>query len=657
MHLPIRKFFRTDLKSLKITDTLDQFSEAISILDNKGFVIFINTALAKLLNVDRETWLAEKRTPPFPVKAGQTIETEITFTLPRFLASIDCSILPVDGKSFLLARVRDISMEREKELEIQNGLERYKLAFQCAQDGLWDWDLQSNKIFLSMEWKSMIGVLYNEISDNPEEWFKRVHDDDINRLKSTLFSHLNGDTEHFECHYRLLHKDFSYRWMLCRGTALRDTKKKAYRITGMQVDITNHKQSEEQLVEALDDLKFALASEKVLFEELDKKNKELTELSITDGLTKLFNHRYLQERFDFEFNRAKRYGISLSCLLIDIDHFKQINDTYGHQYGDYVLRELSRLFKTLSRDVDICGRYGGEEFMIITNLSIDDAMKFGTRINKSVAGHTFADNNIVTCVTVSIGVAEYKSDIKTKHELIEHTDTALYQAKHEGRNCIRQWREQEETEEIAIDRFSINDLKDKFTQLSNKMRTTYIDSTNALVNAIDAKDHYTREHSQNVSRYAAMLGTALKLPEKVIETLRNASLLHDVGKIGIPQEILIKKEKLNSEEYELLKQHPVIGINILKDVKFLEKETPIILHHHERVDGKGYPHGLKGYEIPLGARILAVVDSYDAMTTDREYQKKISKEEALEELKRCSGKQFSQEIVDAFVKAMSMEED
>jgi HD-GYP domain-containing protein (c-di-GMP phosphodiesterase class II) len=150
-----------------------------------------------------------------------------------------------------------------------------------------------------------------------------------------------------------------------------------------------------------------------------------------------------------------------------------------------------------------------------------------------------------------------------------------------------------------------------------------------------------------------MLGQAMNLSEKSVETLRSAALLHDVGKIGIPQEILIKKERLTPEEFELIKQHPVIGINILKDVTLLEKEIPVILHHHERFDGKGYPHGLKSNEIPLGARILSVADAYDAMTTDRVYQKKMSQEEAFAELLRCSGKQFSPEVVDTFIAGMA----
>ena len=176
-------------------------------------------------------------------------------------------------------------------------------------------------------------------------------------------------------------------------------------------DITARKKAEEkQLEAALSDLKFALASEKVLLDELDKKNKELIELSITDGLTGLYNHRFIQERFEFEFKRTKRYGGHLACMMIDIDHFKSINDTYGHQFGDLVLREIAGIIQSRSREVDICGRYGGEEFMIITNVILEYAMTFATKIHAAIDQHRFMADDKSVHVTVSIGLADFRED-------------------------------------------------------------------------------------------------------------------------------------------------------------------------------------------------------------------------------------------------------
>jgi diguanylate cyclase (GGDEF)-like protein/putative nucleotidyltransferase with HDIG domain len=419
-------------------------------------------------------------------------------------------------------------------------------------------------------------------------------------------------------------------------------------------DITARKKAERQLKKALADLRFALASEKVLMEELDRKNKALVELSITDGLTHLYNHRFLQERFDFELKRLRRYGGSLSIMLIDIDLFKAVNDTYGHQFGDFVLKELALLLKSSSREVDICGRYGGEEFMVITNLQAVDIMSYASRLHRAVENHVFSYGGSTVHITVSIGVAAYGSEVATKQELIERADQALYQAKKDGRNLIRLWKEVAPQDDRSEDRSGIEKIKNEFVNLSAQMRSAYMEATDALINAVDAKDPLAREHSHTVSRIGVEIATYLNLPFSEIDVIKYAGLLHDVGKIGIRQDILTKTEPLTQKEFDILKRHPIVGYNILRDVKFLEKELPIILHHHERYDGSGYPYGLKEREIPLGARILGVADAFDAMTAGRTYKKELSRDKALQELRDKSGTQFAPEIVDAFLALAEM---
>jgi putative nucleotidyltransferase with HDIG domain len=178
-----------------------------------------------------------------------------------------------------------------------------------------------------------------------------------------------------------------------------------------------------------------------------------------------------------------------------------------------------------------------------------------------------------------------------------------------------------------------------------------------MVKAVEAKDPYTKGHSENVAEYAVNLARYAQLPESEIEIIKYAALLHDVGKIGVAQEVLTKQAPLTDAEFELLKKHPVIGISILKDVRFLEKEIPLILHHHERIDGKGYPHGLKGREIPLGARMLAVIDAFEAMTAGRTYRKSISQQQAIQELINGKGTQFDSELVDIFIKMLAHEKN
>jgi diguanylate cyclase (GGDEF)-like protein/PAS domain S-box-containing protein/putative nucleotidyltransferase with HDIG domain len=629
-----------------IEEQFEDHPDGIVVCDTAGIVCAANPLAQEFFGSRHESLVGRKL--EIPIKALECVEYESgTRTLEIRAASTQC-----EGRDALILAIRDVSARKKKETALIESEERYALAVQGSNDGLWDWDLKKNEVFYSERWKSILGCDQHEIGASPDEWFKRIHPEDITSVKAVLSAHIEGSTPTLECEHRVLHKDGTYRWLLCRGIAVFDRTGSVCRLTGSQTDITERKEAEQKLAAALNDLKFALASEKVLLDELDKKNKELIELSITDGLTGLYNHRFIQERFEFEFKRVKRYGGNLSCMMIDIDHFKDLNDTHGHQCGDHVLRELSTLFRKHSREVDICGRYGGEEFLILTNVSLEFTMQFATKLHAAIEEHPFSFDGTAFHVTVSIGVADFRPGMKDRHELIEHSDIALYQAKEDGRNLIRIWKEKMGEDEDAVDHFSAQELKKKFVLLSDQMRGTYMEYTNALVKAVDAKDPFTREHSQNVSACAVEIGRAMGLSDGDVEIVKYAGLLHDVGKIAVNQDILVKKEPLTREEFDLLKKHPVIGVNILKDIRFLEKEIPIILHHHERFDGKGYPHGLKGREIPLGARIVAVADAFDAMTSGRGYKDKVPFESVLAELRRGSGSQFAPEVIDVFVELL-----
>ncbi len=630
--------------------------DGIVVVDSEGVVRFVNAVAERMFGA-KASDLTEK---PFgyPIVYGETQEWTVKRTDESTMVVESRPVSTSwEGKRAFLITIRDITARKQAEEELRKSEERYAIAVRGSKDGLWDWNLQTDEVYFSSRWKTMLGYGKMDIGTSPSEWFRRIHSEDLEEVRSAIAAHREGHTPHFEIECRMLHKDGTYRWMLARGTAVRDATGKSVRLAGSLSDVTERKEAEKNLRRALSDLKFALASEKVLLDELDKRNKELVALSVTDGLTGLYNHRFIQERFDFEVKRARRYDVLLSCMLLDIDHFKSVNDTYGHQFGDLVLREIANLLKANSREVDICGRYGGEEFMVISNSDEEGALGFATKLHTVIENHLFESKEHSIHVTVSIGVATYDPRISSKQELIERADMALYRAKEDGRNLIRVWKEHENREEQELDRGGIEKLKAKFDNLSNQMRATYMESTYALVRAVDAKDHYTQEHSQNVSRYSVAIGRALGLGEDELEVLKYAGLLHDIGKIGVNQEVLVKREKLTDAEFEILKRHPAIGVSILEDVRFLQKEIPIVLHHHERYDGRGYPQGLKGREIPLGARILGVADAYDAMTTDRRYKKSLCRADAVKELRRERGCQFAPEIVDAFVGILEGEPD
>ena len=357
----------------------------------------------------------------------------------------------------------------------------------------------------------------------------------------------------------------------------------------------------------------------------------------TDGLTGLYNHRHFHERLEQEIARGSRFGTVFSVIMLDIDLFKVYNDIYGHLAGDRTLRKISELFKSSVRNMDMTFRYGGEEFTaILPEARLDDAYKVAERIRTTIES---AMSSKGMPMTVSLGVASWPSDGVAREEIIGCADTALYRAKQTGRNqtCLS------------------SDIVKSGTSVVGKELEAQRGALNiiyALAATVDAKDHYTYGHSKKVSEYSVVISEALGLPEDRLTTIRAAALLHDIGKISIPDSILNKEGTLTEEEWEEIKNHPQVGTDILRHVIDLVNCLPAILHHHEHYDGSGYPTGLKGDKIPLEARILAVADAYDAITSIRPYHERLSSQQAITELKRCAGTQFSPEIVDVFCKIM-----
>jgi len=358
----------------------------------------------------------------------------------------------------------------------------------------------------------------------------------------------------------------------------------------------------------------------------------------TDELTGLFNHRFFHQCLDEEIARCSRFGEMFCLLYIDLDLFKIYNDTQGHLEGDEILRIASQEIKSSIRMIDISFRYGGDEFAVILPYTqLDGAHKVGERIRKAIESLMDTKGAAITC---SVGIASWPTDGLMREDIIKAADAALYFAKQTGRNrtCL--------ASEVALS---------ELLKMERKLKgeTAVLNTIYALAATVDAKDHHTYGHSKKVAKYAAEIAEALGYSQERIATIRAAGLLHDIGKIGISDQLLTKDGPLSIEDWEPIRTHPDLGVAILKHVDRLRGCLAAVKYHHERYDGNGYPAGLKGDNIPLDARILCVADSYDAMTSSRPYREKAaSPDQALEELKRLSGSQFDPTIVEIFTKIL-----
>lgn len=367
--------------------------------------------------------------------------------------------------------------------------------------------------------------------------------------------------------------------------------------------------------------------------------KKLESLVNEDGLTCVYNHRFFHEALSEKIRSCEEEKSPISMIFIDIDYFKYYNDLYGHQKGDDVLRIIGCMLKSNVGKEDIVARYGGEEFaVILPNTSEKDAVKIAENIRSKVESTYFEgeENQPNGKLTVSIGISVYPDKAKNDVELIKSADDALYRAKFFNKNRV-------EIYSSILDDLK-NDIDEKHIDLVTSIKT--------LISVINAKDRYTYGHIERVVAYSRLLADKLQISEEEKKDLIYGAYIHDIGKINISREILNKRMPLTDEEWEILKGHPLNGVEIIKPVKSLEKISDLILHHHERYDGKGYPDNLKGEDIPFLARVLTVVDSFDAMTSNRPYNRRKSYDEAIEELRRCSGTQFDPAIVELFIEVI-----
>ncbi|MBM3244984.1 MAG: diguanylate cyclase [Candidatus Omnitrophica bacterium] len=466
-------------------------------------------------------------------------------------------------------------------------------------------------------------------------------------------------------------------WLETIKTPIFNGNGKIIGTTGIAHDITERKKQEEQLFiyrthletlvrertsnleKEINERKIAEQEKEGLNKELMKNNIRLKQLSLRDSHTGLYNHRFLADVIEAEFQRAKRYAYPLSVIMLDLDYFKSINDVYGHQFGDLVLKQFSDHLKKAVRNYDIVIRYGGEEFLIISPvIDRQSSISFAQRILDNINLSDFGNNKHTVKLKLSISVATFPEDAVNKGiDLVELADKLINSVKESGGNKVyssldvkdqKQLVPVEEVTDVAY-------LKEKVNKLTKRANQSLIEAIFAFAKTIEVKDHYTGEHVERTVGYAVDIARALNLSDNEIEHIRQASMLHDLGKIGISEKILYKKSKLTTKEFSEIRRHPQIGVDIIRPIHFLHPVIPFILYHHERWDGKGYPYGLKEEAIPLGARIVSVADVYQALISDRPYRKAYTKKKALEIIKEESGVLFDPAIVNIFFEVLHKE--
>jgi diguanylate cyclase (GGDEF)-like protein len=365
-----------------------------------------------------------------------------------------------------------------------------------------------------------------------------------------------------------------------------------------------------------------------------------------DQLTGVLNRQTILAELEKEIDRAARYGHQLSVVMVDLDHFKRLNDSHGHAAGDVMLRQVAEVLRSSLRSVDMVGRYGGEEFLIVLpETDVDAAASIAEKLRRHVGRHevVMPDGFKVTA-TLSAGVAGGFGGHLSLEPLVRDADNAMYSAKALGRDQVYVFHELEDNG--LVRRAAI--APSARNHAIEVGKAAFGAATDSLTAALDARPGWAGKPSTMIAGAAVELATGLGLPPSEIERIRVASLLHDLGKLAIPEEILTKPGELNDPEWRIVSEHPKIGQVILEQAGALRDAATIVLHHHEWFDGRGYPHGLSGEEIPVGARIVAIADAYEAMVAGRPYRAAISHEAALAELRRHGGLQFDPQLVEAF---------
>ena len=434
-------------------------------------------------------------------------------------------------------------------------------------------------------------------------WIEAVHPDDRERYAEHTARYLRGEMSEVRC--RLIGLDGVTRWIIGGGMPRREGDRLI--VEGIVRDATAEVTAEERLREA----------------------------ARTDALTGLFNRRHFSEVLEAELARSRRNDLRPGLLLIDVDHFKSVNDSYGHQAGDAVLCEIATRLRTSVRAYDTIARWGGEEFVVLAPVQRDArALRaMCEALTRSVGERSIEAVGHGLDVTISIG-AVLVDPSASHEEITDQADRALYAAKRRGRNCVRLFGE-----------LTANDLAAEEPEA--------IRLAQALSLSAGLREGMPEQHAEQVATLSGDIAGGLSLPDEMILRCRLGGWLHDIGKVAIPDHILRKPGTLDEDEWRVMRAHAEVGEELVRRIPSIASAAAAVRHHHEHMDGSGYPDALAGDAIPLEARVIAVADAYSAITTDRPYRQARTPEEALAELRARADRHHDRHAVEALARALA----
>lgn len=550
----------------------------------------------------------------------------------------------------LQARITELEelelRNRPAEEALRKSEERFRRIAETTGEFIWETDAKGLYTYASPSVEKILGYKPEEIVGK-KYFYDLFVPAERERLKREAFEILIKKGTFRNFFNPNVHKNGEIVFLETRGLPILDDKGELLGYRGADTDITERKKAEQE--------------QERLNKELLKTNKKLKQLSLIDPSTGLYNHLHLERALEGEFHRAKRNAYPLSLIMLDIDYFKSINDVYGHEFGDLVLRQFAQQLKRMVRRYDIVFRFGGEEFIIVSpGIDREEALSLAQRLLNALNLYNFGDKKNSVKLKLSIAVVSYPEDRVSKEmDLVDLAEEIISKVKERGGNRVCST-EDTEAKGRAIskrtkEKIDVGILKSKIDKLTKKANQGLVEAIFAFAKTIKLKDRYTGEHVEKTVYYATEVAKELSLSKGQIEFVKQAAVLHDLGKIGISERILLKKSKFTKKEFERIKSHPHIAADILRPIHALHNVIPLIFYHHERWDGKGYPGGIKGEDIPIGARIIAIADVYQALTSDRPYRKAYSKREAVKIIKKGSGTQFDPQVVNAFLEILKRE--